>query len=48
VLRAAGGSTVTLDGLPLTYGKTAQMHDSDFANPNFISWGGARSALERA
>ncbi len=48
VLRAAGGSTVTLDGLPLTYGKTSQMHDSDFANPNFISWGGARSTLERA
>ncbi|CCM76178.1 PAPS (adenosine 3'-phosphate 5'-phosphosulfate) 3'(2'),5'-bisphosphate nucleotidase [Rhizobium mesoamericanum STM3625] len=48
VLRAAGGSTVTLDGLPLTYGKISQTHDTDFANPNFISWGGMRSALERA
>ena len=47
VLRAAGGSTVTLDGLPLAYGKRSQAHDSDFANPDFISWGGARSALER-
>lgn len=40
ILRAAGGSTVTLDGRPLTYGKTRQAHDSDFANPDFISWGG--------
>jgi 3'(2'), 5'-bisphosphate nucleotidase len=40
VLRAAGGSTVTLDGQPLTYGKRQQAHDSDFANPDFISWGG--------
>lgn len=48
VLRAAGGSTVTLDGLPLTYGKTGQKHDSDFANPNFISWGGPQSTFERA
>lgn len=47
VLRAAGGSTVTLDGLPLTYGKTDQIHDSDFANPNFISWGGSTPAPER-
>lgn len=39
VLRAAGGITVTLDGRPLTYGKTDQSHDSDFANPDFISWG---------
>ena len=48
VLRAAGGSTLTLDGLPLTYGKISQAHDSDFANPNFISWGSAKSALQRA
>jgi 3'(2'), 5'-bisphosphate nucleotidase len=40
ILRAAGGSTLTLDGRPLTYGKTRQAHDSDFANPDFISWGG--------
>jgi 3'(2'), 5'-bisphosphate nucleotidase len=45
VLRAAGGSTVTLDGLPLTYGKRGQADDSDFANPNFISWGGAERML---
>ncbi|OCJ15059.1 3'(2'),5'-bisphosphate nucleotidase [Rhizobium sp. AC44/96] len=47
VLRAAGGTTVTLDGLPLTYGKIGQSHDTDFANPNFISWGG-KSVVERA
>ncbi|MCX7304843.1 MAG: 3'(2'),5'-bisphosphate nucleotidase CysQ [Hyphomicrobiales bacterium] len=39
VLRAAGGSTVTLDGAPLAYGKRNQAHDSDFANPYFISRG---------
>ena len=37
VLRAAGGETRTLDGALLTYGKTNQAHDSDFANPNFIA-----------
>jgi 3'(2'), 5'-bisphosphate nucleotidase len=40
VLRAAGGITVTMDGLPLTYGKTGAKADFDFANPDFISWGG--------
>jgi 3'(2'), 5'-bisphosphate nucleotidase len=44
VLRAAGGMTVTLDGEPLSYGKRQQAEDSDFANPNFISWG-ARSDI---
>tara|TARA_R110002020_G_scaffold131474_2_gene293903 strand:+ start:4032 stop:4859 length:828 start_codon:yes stop_codon:yes gene_type:complete len=39
VLRGAGGSTVTLDGKPLAYGKREQLHDSDFANPHFIAWG---------
>ncbi|WFR94382.1 3'(2'),5'-bisphosphate nucleotidase CysQ [Rhizobium tumorigenes] len=39
VLRAAGGTTVTLDGKPLSYGKRNQPTDSDFANPDFISWG---------
>jgi 3'(2'), 5'-bisphosphate nucleotidase len=39
VLRAAGGLTVTLDGNPLVYGKRNQPTDSDFANPDFISWG---------
>jgi 3'(2'), 5'-bisphosphate nucleotidase len=48
VLRAAGGSTVTLDGRPLAYGKTGPAADFDFANPNFVSWGGASRTLERA
>lgn len=39
VLRAAGGSTTTLDGAPLLYGKRNQAHDADFANPSFISRG---------
>ena len=37
VLRAAGGTTTTLDGVPLLYGKTRQASDADFANPNFIA-----------
>lgn len=37
ILRAAGGETVTTDGLPLAYGKRHQPNDSDFANPWFIS-----------
>lgn len=48
VLRAAGGSTETLDGMPLTYGKTGTAADFDFANPNFISWGGRKRVLEPA
>ena len=39
VLRAAGGGTHTLDGLPLAYGKRNQPHDADFANPSFIAAG---------
>ncbi|MBP1848873.1 3'(2'),5'-bisphosphate nucleotidase CysQ [Rhizobium halophytocola] len=39
VLRAAGGTTVGLDGKPLPYGKRNQKDDSDFANPFFIAWG---------
>lgn len=39
VLRAAGGGTFGLDGLPLEYGKTNQPHDVDFANADFIAWG---------
>lgn len=46
VLRAAGGSTVTLDGRPLAYGKTDQSDDCDFANPNFISWGGKENLVD--
>ncbi len=37
ILRATGGTTETLDGVPLLYGKKNQTGDSDFANPNFIS-----------
>lgn len=47
VLRAAGGSTVTMDGQPLLYGKIGAAADFDFANPHFVSWGGAKAALER-
>jgi 3'(2'), 5'-bisphosphate nucleotidase len=39
VVRAAGGSTVGPDGLPLIYGKRNQAADSDFANADFICWG---------
>ena len=39
VLRAAGGSTCTLDGRPLAYGKRNQAHDADFANPHFVARG---------
>ncbi|WP_102960707.1 3'(2'),5'-bisphosphate nucleotidase CysQ [Mangrovicella endophytica] len=41
VLRAAGGSTTTLDGRPLVYGKRHQAGDCDFANPHFVAFGGA-------
>ncbi|WP_457103634.1 3'(2'),5'-bisphosphate nucleotidase CysQ [Mesorhizobium sp. URHB0026] len=41
VLRAAGGTTRTLDGKPLTYGKRNQADDADFANPHFIASGKA-------
>ena len=39
VLRAAGGTTSTLDGRPLAYGKRNQAGDADFANPFFIARG---------
>lgn len=39
VLRAAGGTTHTLDGAPLTYGKRNRAEDADFANPHFVSSG---------
>ncbi|MDH4985835.1 3'(2'),5'-bisphosphate nucleotidase CysQ [Aminobacter anthyllidis] len=39
VLRAAGGSTHTLDGVSLVYGKRNQASDADFANPHFVSSG---------
>jgi 3'(2'), 5'-bisphosphate nucleotidase len=34
ILEAAGGSVVTADGAPLTYGK----RDRSFVNPAFIAW----------
>jgi len=37
ILRAAGGTVVTLDGAVLRYGKRDQPSDSDFANPFFIA-----------
>lgn len=40
VLRAAGGTTLCLDGAPLSYGKRNQPADIAFANPFFISRGG--------
>ncbi len=42
VLRAAGGSTSTVDGAPLAYGKRNQATDTDFANPFFIARGDVR------
>ena len=39
VLRAAGGTTETLDGAPLTYGKRGRVDELDFANPSFVSRG---------
>ncbi|MGG6897475.1 MULTISPECIES: 3'(2'),5'-bisphosphate nucleotidase CysQ [Rhizobium] len=45
VLRAAGGVTVTTEGDLLTYGKTNQSEDCDFANPSFVCWGGKKNSL---
>ena len=41
VLRAAGGTTQTLDGAPLVYGKRGEPGRLDFANPDFIARGAA-------
>jgi len=41
VLRAAGGSTSTLDGRPLAYGKRLPGHADEFGNPSFICLGAA-------
>ena len=41
VLAAAGGSVVTLDGAPLSYGKA----EARYLNPNFIAWGRKPSSL---
>ena len=39
VLRAAGGSTITLDGRPFIYGPGTSPGDDTFANPHFIARG---------
>lgn len=44
VLRAAGGSTSTLDGRPLAYGKRLPGHADELANPSFICHGRAPAA----
>ncbi len=44
VLRAAGGTTATLDGNPLLYGRTSDAGRLPFANPDFIARGKAGSA----
>ena len=41
VLRAAGGNIVTLDGSPLSYGKTGIVGMRDFENPPFLAAGDA-------
>jgi len=40
VLRAAGGSVVTLDGDALAYGKRGRAEETDFLNPSFLASGG--------
>lgn len=42
VLRAAGGTTRGLDGLPLAYGAGTVPEDAPFANPHFVAEGGRR------
>lgn len=44
VLRAAGGTTLTLDGTPLTYGKRGAA-TADFANPDFVAMGRLESSF---
>jgi len=39
LLRAAGGSVITLDGAPLRYGKTGAAGMRDFENPFFLAAG---------
>lgn len=39
VLRAAGGTTTTLDGAPLGYGKRGRAGVADFLNPPFVAKG---------
>ena len=39
ILRAAGGMTTTIGGIPLSYGKRARQGEEDFANPPFVAIG---------
>jgi 3'(2'),5'-bisphosphate nucleotidase len=39
ILRAAGGMTMTADGVPLTYGNRDRPGQADFANPSFVALG---------
>jgi 3'(2'), 5'-bisphosphate nucleotidase len=39
ILRAAGGMTTTLAGIPFAYGKRDRGQDADFANPSFVAFG---------
>jgi 3'(2'), 5'-bisphosphate nucleotidase len=48
VLRAAGGTTRTLDGAALAYGKRGQKDDADFANPFFVAAGAPLAASPSA
>ena len=47
VLRAAGGITETVDGIPLVYGKRGRPRELDFANPAFISHGRVEGLASR-
>ncbi|HEX2018820.1 MAG TPA: 3'(2'),5'-bisphosphate nucleotidase CysQ [Aurantimonas sp.] len=47
ILRAAGGLTVSTDGMPLRYGRSGTPGEDLFANPDFIAVGD-RSLLRRA
>jgi len=44
ILRAAGGLTTDIDGLPLRYGTTTSTGDDVFANPDFIAVGATPKA----
>ena len=39
ILRAAGGVTTTIDGIPFSYGKRGRPGEADFANPAFVAFG---------
>lgn len=39
ILRAAGGVTTTIDGIPMTYGNRGRVGEADFANPAFLAFG---------